>query len=783
MCILHASGRDGKMRAFPSLGFAQSGYFYKVLRMSPLHGRLFATIVPLALLVAGSHAADSASTITSVERSPGGVLKLTLKLPESRYAVVQRSQSLAGPWKPVAIVRGAADPVVTRDNAPLGDTGFMRAILHDVTSPVDTDGDGIDDIAELDSPGTLNPLNSAPAIAAVNGATQIPDRASYESLSHRDNFPGAQNIREVKFVIFGVDTDSPELYFVDSNTHTYHFRFAVAVGRYSNNSSFSADTYFTNINRKNLAGSIVAHDNYLDPEGRQGIYTVEFWPTDPVAFRFVEKAFSLITAGMPFLDGNIAYHPASETQRGVLQSEAAQYAQTNIRTIFAEELFGNVTYSALNPGECFGRLRYITGTETLSVRDVAILRTIPNDLTHVAGIITETQQTPLSHINLKAKQNGTPNAFLLEASSHPEIAPLLGENVYLKIGPDGFEIRSATQIEVDTYFDTIRPDTPQTPIRDLSQTTIEPLSEIGFEDAPAFGSKSANVGELQDFLPAVTPDGFAVPFYFYDEFMKFNGFYAEAEAMMADATFQTDPATREAALEAFRKRIAKYGVVPYWMSTALGDIQETFPASLSIRFRSSTNNEDLEGFNGAGLYDSYSHHPNEGHFVKSAKQVWAGLWTYRAFEEREFWRIDHATAAMGILIHPNYSAEVANGVGVTKNPYLPGAGWDGHYMNVQVGENLITNPEPGSLPDEFTIANLSGGGGFEIQYIRHSNLIPDGETVMTRDQALALRGHMASLHSRFKSLYNGDSNFAMEIEFKITAAGEIVIKQARPWVD
>jgi hypothetical protein len=219
------------------------------------------------------------------------------------------------------------------------------------------------------------------------------------------------------------------------------------------------------------------------------------------------------------------------------------------------------------------------------------------------------------------------------------------------------------------------------------------------------------------------------------------------------------------------------------MSIALSDVQESFPASLSIRFRSSTNNEDLEGFNGAGLYESYTHHPYEGHFAKSAKQVWSGLWTYRAFEEREFWRIDHATAAMGILIHPNYSAEQANGVGVTKNPFLPGPGWDGHYVNVQVGENLITNPEPGALPDEFTIANLTFDNAFEIQYIRHSNLLPEGETVMTRDQALELRGYMSTLHNRFRSLYNGNSAFAMEIEFKVTAAGDLIIKQARPWVD
>ncbi len=752
--------------------------------MSPQIHRIRASAtVFLALSASVLRADESASVVKSVERLPGNVLKLSLDLPESRYGVVERGQTLNGPWEPVFVARGAAGPVTAYDNFAYDRSSFVRVATHDVAAPADTDGDGTSDITELNSLGTLNPLNPAPPIAFVNGATAIVDRAGYEALSHRDNFPGAQNIREVKIVIFGVDTNAPQLYFVNSATHIYHYLFAVALGRYPNNSTFSNDTYFKDVGRKNLAGSIVAHDNYLAPDGRQGIYTMEFWPTDPVAFRFVEKAYRLVSAGMPFVRGNLAYHPASETQRALFNSEAASYSQSAIREIFAEELFGNVTYAALNPGECYGRLRLITGTETLSVRDIAILRTIPNDLTHVAGILTETQQTPLSHINLKAKQNGTPNAFLLDASSHPEIAPLLGQDVYLKITPDGFEIRPASQAEVDAYFDAIRPTTPQIPIRDLTKTTIRPLSAVRFADAGAFGSKSSNLGELRSFLPAVTPDGFAVPFYFYDEFMKFNGYYAEAAAMMADPGFQNDPATREAALTAFRNRIVKFGILPYWMSTALGDIQATFPASLSIRFRSSTNNEDLEGFNGAGLYDSYSHHPGEGHFAKSAKQVWAGLWSYRAYEEREFWRIDHASAAMGILIHPNYSAEQANGVGVTKNPYLPGPGWVGHYMNVQVGENLITNPEPGSLPDEFTIANLSGSGGPEIQYIRHSNLIPAGQTVLTRAQAVELSGYMKTLHDRFRPLYGGDANFAMEIEFKITAAGTIAIKQARPWVD
>ena len=72
------------------------------------------------------------------------------------------------------------------------------------------------------------------------------------------------------------------------------------------------------------------------------------------------------------------------------------------------------------------------------------------------------------------------------------------------------------------------------------------------------------------------------------------------------------------------------------MLKALSDLQNSFPENVDMRARSSTNNEDLQGFNGAGLYESYTHHKEEGHFAKTAKQVWAGLWTYRALKKETF---------------------------------------------------------------------------------------------------------------------------------------------------
>lgn len=227
------------------------------------------------------------------------------------------------------------------------------------------------------------------------------------------------------------------------------------------------------------------------------------------------------------------------------------------------------------------------------------------------------------------------------------------------------------------------------------------------------------------------------------------------------------------------------------------------PFKQKLRVRSSTNNEDLEGFNGAGLYSSFTHKPKEGKLINSIKQVWAGLWNESAFEERRLHRIDHLKTYMGVLIHPNYGDEQANGVAITKNIF--NAGWEGLYINAQYGELSITNPEPiksdtgliNPIPDEFIMTHLSAsisGFSWETQYIRHSNVqyvygAPvETENVLLQGEVDQLRDILLIIHSHFKNLYQGDDNFAMDVEFKITettdgSRGKLAIKQTRPWID
>jgi hypothetical protein len=578
---------------------------------------------------------------------------------------------------------------------------------------------------------------------------------------------------------------------MNTNTFDSHHEFAngalrmrLALDR------FNQQTYFTD-RRRFIAGTIVYHPSYRSKAGKKGLYAMEFWPTDPVKAEHVRRAYNAIAKGMPFAKDRLAYHPVGETHAALFKEEAAAYAASGVTHITTEQLMGKVAFTPLNLGEAFGRLRLISATSSRqpTIQDIVIFRTLPNDLTHVAGVITEAPQTPLSHINLKAKQNDTPNAYLKNASRAPHIAPLLGKLVHMKITTGGVALRQASSEEVARYHEQIRPPKPQIPVRDLRQKKIVSLSAIGHRNAAAFGAKAANLAELRKVvrMPVLVPQGYAVPFYYYDYFMKETGLYDEARRMIADEQFKADPEHRAERLKAFRQSITSTEV-PEGMAKVLSKLQAAYPEDQPLRCRSSTNNEDLKDFNGAGLYDSYTHRPDEGHIQKSIKQVWASLWNFRAFDEREFYRIDHFKTAMGVLVHPNYDDELANGVAVTKNVFDPEN--TGYYINVQVGEEMVTNPEGTVTPDELLVlrtlvSDLPQKYGYELIYIRRSSLVKPPGHVMTRRQVEALARELKRVHEHFKGRLRqiGDKDFAMDIEFKVDKDNQLVIKQARPWVD
>ena len=207
-----------------------------------------------------------------------------------------------------------------------------------------------------------------------------------------------------------------------------------------------------------------------------------------------------------------------------------------------------------------------------------------------------------------------------------------------------------------------------------------------------------------------------------------------------------------------------------------------------MRFRSSTNAEDIEGFNGAGLYDSKT-----GSLTDTAKTiedairaVWASTWTLRAYRERELFAIDQRTVMMGVLCHRNFPDEAANGVAVTANVYRKN--FPGFTINVQKGEVSVVSPPDGVVCEQFVCMNARHVDPTQkkivVDYISHSSL-NNNQPLLTQSQIELLHDALELLQNRFRVNANqrkaaGYNDSALDVEFKFSRVGRLYIKQARP---
>ena len=663
---------------------------------------------------------------------------------------------------PVLVKKGAAGTTTLAENVEALPAERYRVEKYLTSDPADVDGDCIDDITELDDFGTMNPVNSAGSVKIIDGVVGIPDQATFEAI--------VLSGRYTKFVVFDLGSESQRVYFQNANTHPSHQTFLDVL----------RDKGIEEHVAPGVRGFIDYHPDIVAANGSPGVYAM--WDYRSYPFNIMDLVYTMIAASMPLVDQDLAVY-LRNFQLLNYQEFLPLFDDSRIHVIFAKDINAEKTFVPLNEAVGYGLLRVLEADERPHSRDVVIYEALPNDLPRVAGIISTVPQTPLSHVNLRAVQSGVPNSYIRDALDKSRIDRLTGSYVRYEVTLIGWDLRAATKAEVDAHYASSRPATSQTLLRDLSVRTITPLSEIGFDNWDAFGVKAANVAELQtlSFPEGTIPDGYAIPFYFYDEFMKHNNFYTRIQTMLDDEEFQTDFDTQEAELKKLRKDIED-AETPQWIIEAIETMNEGFTEGINRRYRSSTNNEDLPGFNGAGLYDSKSQKPSEDEddLAKSLKEVYASLWNFRAFVEREFHRIDHLSAAMGILVHPSYQDEFVNGVAVSFDPV-----YDldrTYYVNSQVGEDLVTNPDELSSPEELL---LTDGGAPLIQEIfATSNQVPRGQLLMSGSKLRQLRRHLTVIHDHFKGLYKpatGDP-FAMEIEFKITSENILAIKQARPWV-
>lgn len=634
----------------------------------------------------------------------------------------------------------------------------------------------------------------------------------------------------VKFLITDLDTE-PQVYLQNTRRHPLHYDFARGVlGRSSSLSEFEAATYHGD-ERDTMAGTLTLYPE-LSFESRAAAGEIEhpillgFFPSDDldpeqmiVAHTLLEERLHWVNLEGP--EHRLVYLPAGERQRAELESATFDCDRRGIVYTDPEEIYAGLDQQTLNPGVAYGTLGLFTPeqleTQVVSWLDIVVLTRLPNELPVVAGTITAELQTPLAHVNLAARARGTPNLALRDADTDPRITEHLGKLVRFEVARSGFSLEPATLAEAEEYWGSRRREAP-TLASDVEDRGLPGFEDVVFADSIFCGVKAANLGELRQTLGDQAPIGFVVPFFGYQQHMSSGAVTADlctgahgdcleekrsaalcaashercsaaaaagevlydyAARLIADAELQTDAPLREACLDGLVDLVRHAPVDPEFAARLDARVTEVFGSS-KARLRSSTNAEDLPDFSGAGLYDSVSADPADGESASlEIRKVWASTWAFKAFEERAYWGIDHLSVKMGVAVNPARDDEAANGVLITQNITNPGVA--GMYVNVQLGETSVTNPENGVLPEVFSILP-DPAGGVQVARQRFSSLSPN-HSLLSESEVDQLYLAAARVAQHFAPLYETDiSELALDLEFKFCGPERaLLIKQARPY--
>lgn len=528
-----------------------------------------------------------------------------------------------------------------------------------------------------------------------------------------------------------------------------------------------------------------------------------------------------------------------------LRAIAPQLQEHGVAVVFPEDLNGRLGAQGYSLGESYGYLVVVpVGAAlppTVSARDIVVAEGAPNDIPVVAGLVTANVQNFLSHVNLRLQEKGIPNAFLPGVHENQWIASLTGALVHLVVTEDDVLLEPAVLSEAESFWAALRPPLPPL-VSDLSVVAITPFSEIRSEDAPAFGVKTANLGELQRVLPPQhRPDGFAVPLARYAEFVQTAGLQPMIDELLNDPSLRVDAAYQAQQLTRLRSAMREAELPPGF----LDELRKVAVASFGpdavtqpFRFRSSTNAEDLKVSSGAGLYDSrrgcfaddedgdeagpsrclsageeasltaelerrrrdFAEHPERTYLAaiiddlgddltqekpvtKAVRRVWSSLWNQSAFSDREHWGVDHRQVFIGIAVNPSFVMEQREAVAVTQvrlddgNPL--------YRVVSQAGSQGVVRPADPTLVAEMLTFRRSGTDVItDLRVLATSSLSePFGSLLWTDDQLTSLGGLLFTVHDYFaREVYPEITDLNLDTEIEVTAVGQIVVKQVRPYV-
>ena len=457
-------------------------------------------------------------------------------------------------------------------------------------------------------------------------------------------------------ILFVIDRqDNNRIYYVNTKRYPFHKDFVNGTYLSLERGREFFDNNYLKTNRRFILGTIA----YQTPVKR---WTFEFWEGDLITAEQIKLAAEVISQS--FFQP-VAFKPNS------IRQEQDTSSMEGLDRVLQSDISKEQEYQALNAAKGLGRIHIIPKLDEhveIGFNEILVLDEVPVQLPPVAGIITTKPSTPLSHINLLAKGWGIPNAYIKNAQEL--FKQYDGWWVSFETKRDSYSIKRADMDQLREYqrrlaqrLDVLKPK------YDLSERRLLGLAQQKATSSIAFGGKSANLGELLTaHLPGiVVPDGFTIPFYYYDDFIQANKLDDLIYALMNNQRFVHDPAYRREQLADLRQKIVNAKFDEELSARILRRVGQNFPGK-GLFVRSSSNSEDLPNFSGAGLYTTVPNVRGKEQLITAIKTVWASLWNFEAYEARERAGVDHSKIFMAVLLQEGINSE-SSGVMITADPF------------------------------------------------------------------------------------------------------------------
>lgn len=710
--------------------------------------------------------------------------------------------------------------------------------------------------------------------------SEITDIEQFRSLA----LPSKGVLRQgktIKFLIDKRNEENPEVFFLNAGyctssrcgspkkISTYHFNFAEEViERFEyrgKKSLFNENFYYTTeLDERNYIGGRI-QETVISKDGvDKSILGVRFIERDLISEEMISYTMAAIKK---VYSANAELAFVINSQNHTVERVRDWFVENSIGLYTIEDLVSNVPYFALNPGVAYGIINYFPeDPEDLEPYEIAVFDEVPLDLAVVAGTITRSFQDVGSHVNLKSKERNTPNMVLRDEDELLSLKELNGRPVKLTVTFDGYTVElleSADKVFEEYEKIISSPWKKPSFIEDHAMVSFDEMcsqqsSRHCLDLASQFGGKASSLGFLahesvvgmgSDLQKRegyrLSPLGFGVSLSGYRRFVKhnYNGIFREKldELLLTEMGLEG-----RSPLPSKSKRALTNEVRDLFLSAELPlDLYEEILLNVNqlksqvsvqypgvelkkIKIRSSANTEDIDGFNGAGLHDSFSAKLKDSgentancsviekldeetglleekvspkSLSCAVKAVYASLWSLRAVRERSYRRFDHRFAQMGLAIQPVY--KFRSGIKISANSVLitrviGAASVYGQQMSNQVGNGLVTNPTPNTRSELLNVTFQSNETNFGINLIQYAKpkaeAPPLTDTVLNRTQTLFTSELGRTVEKAYCRAKN-DTYFpgrnckyitnsvkkpsALDMEFKHFDNGETLIKQVR----